>query len=459
MTGAPLSCDLAVVGGGAAGLSVAAGSARLGRSVVLFERGEMGGECLNTGCVPSKALLAAAARRPAPGLADAMEEVRRAIRTIAPHDSQERFEGLGVRVVREHARFADPKTLESASLRVRARRVVIAAGSRPAIPRLQGIATVPYLTNESVFDLSALPAHLLILGGGAVGVELAQGFRRLGAEVTVVEAGRPLAGFEPAHADLVLERLRAEGVHILAGARAEAVAQEGAGVVLTLDDGRQIAASHFLVAAGRAPATEGLDLQAGGVATDARGFIRTDDRLRTSNPRVYAAGDAAGREMLTHAAGAQAALLIRNFYFFGRARWPAAPVPAALYTDPELAQVGLTAEEARRRHGKSVRVTRAPFAGNDRAIAEGETEGEVTLAAGRGGKILGVSIAGREAGELIQIAQAAMAAGGGVKSLTGMIAPYPTRGEAVRRAASAWYEDLVFGKLARRIAALAARLH
>lgn len=460
--------DLCVIGAGAAGLSVAAGAARLGLDVVLFEKGEMGGECLNTGCVPSKALLAAAhhahsirkasafgvtAGEPQIDFPAVMAHVHDRIAAIAPADSQERFEGLGVEVVRKPVRFIDEETVQSDSLTVTAKRFVIATGSKPFVPPIEGIESVPYLTNETLFEITERPSHLIIIGGGAAGLEMAQAFRRLGGEVTVLEALKPLAKADPEHATRLLERLRGEGVTIHAETRASRVEKTAAGVRTAYEGAQsgEIEGSHLFIAAGRKVLTEGLGLDAAGIAHDGK-RIQADDRLRTTNKRVFLAGDTAGLDMLTHAAGWHASVLIRNFYFAQRTKAASALIPKAVYTDPEFAWIGQSEAEAREEHGDRVKVVEWEFDENDRAKTERAEIGSVKLIAGKGGKIHGASVLGENAGEILQIVQAALASGGSVKSLTGYVAPYPTRGEAVKRAASSYYEDAVFGPLARRLA-------
>jgi pyruvate/2-oxoglutarate dehydrogenase complex dihydrolipoamide dehydrogenase (E3) component len=456
--------DLCVIGAGSGGLSLAAGAAQMGASVVLIERGRMGGECLNTGCVPSKALLAAAraARRarvaggfgvglpePAIDFAAVRRHVRAAIETIAPHDSAERFRGLGVRVVAGSARFLGPDRVGVGAEVIRARRFVVATGSRPAVPPIAGLAEVPFLTNETVFDLGVLPRHLAIVGGGAVGCELAQAFRRLGAAVTVVELASLLGRDDPELVAVVRDRLLAEGVAIREGARIERVAPSVDGPVLHLAGAPAIAASHVLVAAGRAPVVEDLDLEAAGIAFDARG-IRVDAGLRTTNPRIFAVGDVVGDPRFTHVANHHAGLVIRRALFRLPARLRLEALPWVTFTDPELAQVGMT-EAAARAAGRDPVVLRSPFAANDRAVAERETEGLVKVVADRRGRVLGAGIVGAEAGELVHAWALAMSARLRLGALAGAILPYPTRGEAGKRAAGAFFTPRLFGPGARRL--------
>ncbi len=470
---AALTPDLCIVGAGSGGLSVAAGAVQMGASVVLVEGGRMGGDCLNVGCVPSKALIAAAARAQAmrdaaplgiapvePGIdyAAAMAHVRGAIAAIAPHDSQERFERLGCTVIRDWARFVAPDEIVAGGRRVRARRVVVATGSVPAVPPIEGLDAVPYLTNETLWDLTALPGHLIVLGAGAVGVEMAQAHRRLGARVTVIEAKRALGGSDPELAAVALDRLRAEGVEIREAAAAERVSGSEGAVAVTLAGGETVEGTHLLVATGRRPSLERLDLAAGGVA-HGPGGVAVDRGLRsTTNRRVYAIGDAAGGGF-THTAGYHAGLVVRSALF----RLPVTArtdlLPRVTYTDPEIAEVGLSEAAARAEHGDRIEVHTAPFSENDRARAEGRTDGLAKVILGRGGRILGAGIAGPHAGELIQIWALALSKGLRAKDIAGHVAPYPTLGEVSKRAVGAYFSARLFhSPSVRRIVRLLARL-
>ncbi len=452
-----LTPDICVIGAGSAGLTVAAAAASFGVPVVLVERGKMGGDCLNTGCVPSKALLAAANRaqavrdagrfgivagEPRTNFAAVMAHVRRAITAIEPNDSAERLTGLGVRVISGVARFADAQTLKVGETEIRARRFVIATGSRPAIPPIPNLIAVPYLTNETVFDLKRLPAHLIVIGGGPIGIELAQAFRRLGSTVTVLEAEKALAKDNPELTALLLESLRAEGIDIREGTSVTRVARRGrSGVRVTLegpdDTAPTIDGTHLLVATGRRPDLEELSLEKARVRFDAKG-IRVNSRLRTRNRRIYAIGDAVGGPQFTHWAGYQAGLVVRSilFRFGGKVRH--GTLPWVTFTEPELAHVGLSEEEARRRY-RNLQVLRWPFAENDRAQTEGDHQGLMRVLVTKGGTIVGADILGREAGELIAPFVLAVARGMKIKDFATALFPYPTRAEAARRAAIAYY--------------------
>lgn len=494
--------DLCIIGAGSAGLSLAAGAAQLGLSVVLFEAGEMGGDCLNYGCVPSKALIAAASRaqamRDAGGFGiHAVEprvdwygvkaHVKSVIAAIAPNDSQARFEGLGVTVIRERARFDDARTIVSDSARVRARRMVIATGSRASLPPIPGLGSVGALTNETIFDLEELPSPLIVLGGGAIGVELGQAFRRLGSQVTIVEALNVLGNADREAAEIVLARLREDGVQILEGWRAESVARKADGIALDLlgppasppamvdasrtagsfassaaggDAGgprRTLTGSHLLIATGRAPNFEGLNLEASGIAFDKRALTTSPTLRSTSNSSVWALGDAAGGGF-THTAGWHASVFVRNVLFKARTHADAVAMPAVVYSDPELAQIGLTEAQALERDGDGVKVTRVDFHDNDRAQAQRDTDGFCKLAIGKGGSILGATIVGAEAGELIAPIALAMSSRLGARALTGPVLPYPTRGEIWKRAAGAYFTPTLFSPGTRRLVSVLKRI-
>jgi pyruvate/2-oxoglutarate dehydrogenase complex dihydrolipoamide dehydrogenase (E3) component len=459
--------DIAIIGAGSGGLSVAAGAAQLGLRVVLFEKGEMGGDCLNYGCVPSKALIAAAsaahkARHAGLGVsasgvsvdfAQVMAHVHHTIAAIAPIDSQERFEGLGVHVVREAARFVDARTVASDSYAVQARKIVIAAGSRAAIPSIDGLSSVPYLTNETIFGLRALPEKLIVLGGGPIGVELGQAFARLGAAVTIIEEGTLLGREDPVATAVMLDQLLKDGVEVIAGRK---VVRAEPGPTLVLESGEWVSGSHLLIAAGRTASLDGLDLDKAGIERNANG-VTTDRALRTTNRRVYAVGDAAGRGQFTHLAGAHAGLVVRRAIFGLPVNADALAVPRVTYTDPEIAAIGLSEAEARKLHGDAVRIEIFPFSANDRAEAEGDTRGFGKLVTTRRGKILGVVLVGRNAGDHIHVWSLALSAGMKLSKLTGMIAPYPTRGEIGKRLAGQWYAPALFSPMTRRLVAILKR--
>jgi pyruvate/2-oxoglutarate dehydrogenase complex dihydrolipoamide dehydrogenase (E3) component len=460
-----LKPDLCVIGAGSAGLSVASIGASLGVSVVLIEKSAMGGECLNVGCVPSKALIAAGNRRQSlreaarfgivqngeasVDFARVRSHVKDVIAEIAPMDSAERYGAMGVKVIREAAAFVDASTVKAGRHAIKARSFVLATGSKPAIPPIPGLDGIAYLTNDDIFDLGEKPDHLVILGGGPIGVEIGQAYRRLGCRVTLIEAGpRILPHEDPEMAGVIERALRDDGVAIKTGIQA-ARAEPGAvaGFVLHLTGEGQtgtLQGSHLLLAAGRRAVTEGLGLEAAGIKTDQSGIV-VDKGLRTTNSRVYAIGDCAGGAArggrFTHVANQQAGLVIRNALFHLPIRTSDTAIPHVTYTDPELATVGLSEEDAREKHG-AIRVLRWPFAENDRARAERATTGHVKAIVTARGRILGCAIAGPHAGELIVPWVLAIAKDMKVSDLAGIVMPYPTLSEATKRAAVEFLKPL-----------------
>ncbi|MBV8193468.1 MAG: FAD-dependent oxidoreductase [Alphaproteobacteria bacterium] len=467
-----LSPDVCVVGAGSGGLVVAAGAAQLGLNVVLIERDRMGGDCLNFGCVPSKALIAAArlaqaqregtpfgiaAVEPAVDFAKVMEHVSEVIEAIAPNDSVERFEKLGVRVVKEQARFIGRTELAAGPWRITAPRIVLATGSRPAVPPIPGLRDVPYFTNETIFANRTLPQHLMVIGGGPIGLELAQAHRRLGSRVTVLEAVDFLANDDTELSAVVLSKLRAEGVDLRSGSKIGRVESGAAGPVLVLEQGERLEGSHLLVTAGRAANIESLALDVAGVAYTKEG-ITVDRSLRTTNRHVWAIGDCNGLYAFTHMAGYEASLFIRGPLFRAPARLDHSIVPWTTFTDPELAHVGLNERQARDIHGESVRVLRWQFVDNDRAQTERETAGMVKAVVDRRGRILGASIVAANAGELIQPWCLALSKRLRISALASFVPPYPTLGEASKRAAGSFYTDALFGPRTRRLVHWLSRL-
>lgn len=470
-----LKVDLCVIGAGAAGLSVAAGAAQMGANTVLIERARMGGDCLYTGCVPSKALLAAAeqaktmassdifgvkSHAPEVDWARVRAHVHDVIAGIEPHDSPERFRGLGVNVIEADARFVGPREVEADGHRITARRFVVATGSRPAVPPIPGLDTVPYLTNETLFDLEDQPAHLIIIGGGAIGVEMAAAHRRLGARVTVVEMERILPRDDEELAGVVVESLGAEGIDFVTGAQASEVSGRAGEITVAYTQGGQdasVTGSHLLVATGRRPNVENMGLEAAGIDFNGRG-ITVDRRLRTSNRKVFAAGDVAGPHLFTHAAGYHAGIIIRNALFAMPAKVDYAAMPHATYAEPELAQVGLTEAEARATHGDAVKVTKWPLAENDRARTERKTEGLIKVVTGRRGRILGAGIVGHGAGDLIAPWILAINRKLNINAMAGIIAPYPTFGEVTKRVAGEYFTDALFSPRTRRLVGVVQKL-
>ena len=463
-----LTPDICVIGAGSGGLSVAAAAAAFGVPVVLIEKGKMGGDCLNYGCVPSKAMLAAARHAHALrhgaqfGIADVEpdidfskvnQHIQAVISAIAPNDSVERFTALGVQVIKAEARFKDARTVIAGDVEIRARRFVIATGSSPAIPPIQGLDGIDYLTNETLFEQTSRPEHLVVVGGGPIGLEMAQAHRRLGSAVTVIEAATALGKHDPEMVAVVVKELRAEGVEIHEETLVKSVERRGkSGIRVHIESraGAEIVdGTHLLVATGRTANVAGLELGKAGIACDDHG-IKVTAKLRTTNRRVYVVGDVAGSLQFTHVAGYHAGLVARALLFRLPARENRQIIPRVTFTDPELAEVGLGEAEAAKKHG-AIRVLRWPYAENDRAQAERRTEGHVKLVAGTRGKILGVSIAGANAGEMINMWALALAKGMTVKDVAAYVPPYPTMGEIGRRAAITYFMEATRKPLVRRV--------
>ena len=463
-----LKPDICVIGAGSAGLSVAAGAAQLGAATVLIEAGAMGGDCLNYGCVPSKALLAAAKaamqHRHAAGfgveyappridLARVRAHIKETIAAIAPHDSVERFEDLGVTVLRSWARFVDDRTVEAGDARIRARRFVLATGSSAFVPPIAGIDQVPHLTNEMVFEHVAEIRDLIVLGGGPIGVELAQGFARLGAKVQLVEMARLLPRDDAQAVELVRASLQRDGIALHEGAAATEAQRAGDRIRLAIrgakGEVRWLEGGHLLVAVGRKPRVENLGLEQGGIAATSKG-IQVDGGLRTTNRRVYAIGDCNGGPAFTHVAGHQAGLVIRSALFRLPVSFDARALPWVTYSDPELAQIGVTEEAARRDHGDVV-VTHQPMAGNDRAHTDRHEAGFLKIVSNRRGRVLGVTIVGVQAGELLAPWCLAMARGLKLSAVAGPMLPYPTLSEMGKRAAGQFYAGRLFSPATRKL--------
>ena len=464
--------DLCVLGGGSGGLSAASGAVQMGARVVLLEGGKMGGDCLNYGCVPSKSLLAAgkhahalgsggefgiAPAQPDIDFARVNDHVHDVIAGIAPHDRVERFEGLGVRVISEYGRFASPRTVVAGETEIRARRFVIATGSSAVVPPIPGLQDVSYLTNETIFSLREAPEHLIIIGAGPIGMELAQAHARLGSRVTVIEGLRALGRSHPEHAKLVVEAVRAEGVAIHEGVSVTGVTAADGAVSVTTDGEGTISGSHLLVAVGRRPNIDRLDLDRAGISYE-RGGIRVNRGLRTSNRRVYAIGDVIGGAQFTHVAGYHAGIVVQSAVLGLPAKVRDGIIPSVTYTDPEIAEVGLNEEMARARYGDRLDIVNTEFAGNDRARAERVTGGALCVYVVKG-RPVGAAMVGPHAGDVIQIWSLAIAAGIKLSKVAGMIAPYPTLGEINKRAAGAFFGERLFAsKALKRIVRLVQKL-
>ena len=451
-----LKPDICVIGAGSGGLTVAAAAAAFGVSVVLIEKGKMGGDCLNFGCVPSKAILAAGkhahaireagafgvfAEVPKVDFRKVNAHIRSVIDSIAPMDSVERFTALGVKVIEAAGKFTDRNTVVAGDYTIKARRFVIATGSSPFVPPIPGLDTVEYFTNETLFENKRKPQHLIVIGGGPIGMEMAQAHLRLGSRVTVLEGLKALGKDDPELAAIVLDKLRGEGMQILEGAMVKSVEQRGkSGIRVNVEiDGqmREVDGSDLLVATGRAVNVNGIGLEEAGIQFDRKG-IKVKSDLRTTNSKVYAIGDVAGGLQFTHVAGYHAGLVIRGILFRMKAKPNEHIIPWATYTDPEMAHVGMTEGDAKKKHG-DIHVLRWPFHENDRAMAERKTAGMIKMVTNKKGRILGVSIAGANAGEMINMWALAVSKEMTVRDVASYIPPYPTMSEIGKRAATTFY--------------------
>jgi pyruvate/2-oxoglutarate dehydrogenase complex dihydrolipoamide dehydrogenase (E3) component len=462
-----LKPEICVIGAGAGGLSAAATAATLGAPVLLVENAKIGGDSLRNNSLSSQALIAAAERakvlrngaqfgaksiRAGVDFAAVRAHVHSAVAAAAPHNSRERLAGLGVRVIAGAARFVDSHTVASDDITINAHRFIIATGSSPAVPAIPGLAETPYLTSETVFDLTDCPRHLIVIGAGAVGLELAQAYRKLGAEVTVLDAGTPLDRDDPECAGIVLEAIERDGVTLRTGVKILRVRRSLARIdvdIATPAGMETIDCTHLLIAAGREPNIEDLDLDAAGIRCDARG-IMVDKYLRTTNKRVYAIGDVTGGAKFTHLADHHAALAVRHALWRMRTKVDHQVIPSVIYTDPELAQVGFLEEEARA-HSGAIRVLRWPYRDNDRAQATGATNGHIKVITDRRGDILGATIVGAHAGENIAVWTLAINQKLNISAIAGLIVPHPTYGEVGKRAAGTYFRRSLTGKRARRI--------
>jgi pyruvate/2-oxoglutarate dehydrogenase complex dihydrolipoamide dehydrogenase (E3) component len=450
--------NLVVLGAGTAGLISAAGAAGLGARVALVEREFLGGDCLNVGCVPSKALIRASrAIAEVQGASDygavvpagsrvnfpaVMERMRRLRAALSPTDSAARYRGLGVDVFFGEARFTGPDAVEVGGRVLRFRRAVVATGARAARPDIPGLADAGFLTNETVFTLTELPPRLAVIGAGPIGCELAQAFARFGARVSLL-GNRPqiMPREDEGAARIVQEQMQRDGINLVLGCNVVRVAREGTANVLHLECGgrpMEVRADAILVGVGRAPNVQGLNLEAAGVAYDAKDGVKVNDRLQTTNRRIFAAGDICSRFKFTHAADAMARVVIQNALFFGRAKASALVIPWCTYTDPEVAHVGLYEAEAKAR-GIDVRTFTEPMAHVDRAVLDGDTDGFVKVHVRAGSdRIVGATVVARHAGEMISELTLAMVGGLGLGTLARTIHPYPTQAEAIKRVADAY---------------------
>ncbi|MDX1837715.1 dihydrolipoamide dehydrogenase [Legionella taurinensis] len=466
----PLHCDTAIIGAGAAGLSLAAGLSQLGLNVILIEKGLMGGDCLNYGCVPSKALIACAKNfwqaRHSQSLGllhvsspqeqldfhQVMRHVHETIDTLAVHDSVARFESLGVNVIQAQARFIDKKTILAGDYAIKAKRIVIATGSSPAIPPIPGLDEVPYLTNETLFKLTELPRHLLVIGGGPIGCELAQAFAMLGSHVSLLESQVILNRDDAECAAIVRQSMENTGVHLYEGVEIHRITHEATGIRIAAQHHQkslELNGSHLLVAAGRITPVDELGLEAAGIRCDGR-HIAVNRMLRTSNRRVFAIGDAAGRLQFTHVANDHAGLVLKQIAFKLPVRLQENAIPWVTYTYPELAHVGLSEQDALQRPDH-YRILKLDFKANDRANTDGKTQGLLKVIVTKKGTVSGVSLCTEDAGELIFPWILAVREQRSLRLFTDTIIPYPTRNELSKRLAGQFYAPKLFSPWVKKI--------
>jgi pyruvate/2-oxoglutarate dehydrogenase complex dihydrolipoamide dehydrogenase (E3) component len=469
-----IHCDIAIIGGGAGGLSLAAGAVQLGAKVVLIESGKMGGDCLNYGCVPSKALLSAAksayhmkqakvfgvhAKTIKINFPEVMQHVRASIEHIAEHDSVARFEALGVQVIQASGKFVDAKTLEAGACQIKAKRFVVATGSHGFVPPIPGLDSVPYETNETMFNLEALPSHLVVIGGGPIGCELAQAFAMLGSKVTILEGFKLLPNDDSDAVSIVRESLERMGVCIYEGIQVESVASKARkGLsVLIASNGEQIKVdgTHLLVSTGRRANIQGLGLEAANVKFSDRG-IEVDTRLRSSNKKIYAIGDVAGSFQFTHVANYHAGVVLRNILFKLPAKVDTHAVPWVTYTQPEIAHVGMLVKDAEKH--RDACITTSLFSDNDRAVVSGETTGKIIVITNKKGRVLGATIVGSEAGELILPWVVAVREKKSLRMFTDTIIPYPTLSEISKRVAGEFYKPQIFSQKVRGLVRFLSKL-
>ncbi|MEW4449753.1 FAD-dependent oxidoreductase [Qipengyuania sp. JC766] len=462
--------DVIVIGGGAAGLTAAGGCALFGLKVALIEANAMGGECLNNGCVPSKALITAARRaqqgregtRFGVGLAEPRidypavhRHIHDAIAQIAPHDSEERFEEMGCEVLRARATLKDRQSVEVGGEILRAPRIVLATGSEPMVPPIPGIGGVPYLTNENLFELTELPGELVVLGGGVVGMEMAQSFCRLGSKVTVIEPGRPMGRDDPESVDVVVDTMKAEGV-VFVKDTAVRVAGSAGSVSVELEGGDRVTGTHLLVATGRKARVDGFGAKEIGIETGSNGFV-VDKRRRTSVSNIYAIGDCREGPRLTHVSGYEGSNVALEITTGLPTKVDFKALPWCTYTEPEVAQIGMTEAEAREAYGEKLKVVREGFDHNERAIAEGQTRGHLKVML-KGKKVVGASICGKNAGELILPFSQLITGKASSFAIGSAIVAYPTRSEITKATAFSAWEPTVFGKIPKRWVAFVAGL-
>jgi len=442
-----IKADICVIGAGSGGLSVAAGAAQMGAKVVLVEHHKIGGECLNTGCVPSKALIHIAQQTN--NYQQVYEYVHKVMANIAPHDSQERFEKLGIEVLRNTAKFINTKEIVVDDTTVTAKYFVIATGSSPALPPVEGLQNTPFLTNETIFEIKTQPEHLIVIGGGPIGCELAQAYRTLGSKVTLIQHSIIMKKDDPELVDVVRQQLIADGIELYEQCELNKITHTDNQFQINITQENQtheITGSHLLIAAGRKPNIGALNLDNAGVAYTKQG-ITVDNKMRTNKKHIFAIGDVIGQYQFTHIASYQAGIVIKNALFRLPAKVNYSAVPWVTFTNPELAHVGLHEQIA----PKNIRILKADFADNDRAQTENQTSGFIKVITTKKGLILGASIVGHNAGELIYPWILAINQKLSIKSLATIIAPYPTLGEISKKAAGEFYKSALFSERTKKL--------
>lgn len=462
-----IKTDLCIIGAGAAGLSLAAGASQLGASVVIVEHSKMGGDCLNTGCVPSKALLAAAKHhwqslhsphfgfnitKATLDFHAVITHVKSTIAQIAPHDSVERFEKLGCKVIQGQGAFRDSTTLKVNQETIKAARFVIATGSSPFTPNIKGLKTIPFYTNETIFDINGLPKHLIIIGGGPIGCELGMAFVMLGAKVTIIARSKILKKDEEDCVDIVRQSMLDKGICLYEEADIDSCAELNHQHVVVINHQSQekvITGSHILVAAGRTANISELALDEAKVAFDRNGVL-VDKRLRSSNKKIFAMGDVIGQHQFTHMANYHAGIILKNCLFRLPAKVKTYFVPWVTYTSPELAHVGLTTKQVEK-NSLEVVIIESAYSENDRAQAEGKTKGKIKVISDRKGRVLGVAIVGEQAGELIMPWLLMVQNKYSLRKLTDLIVPYPIFSELNKRVAAKFFHDKLFSAKVRKI--------
>jgi pyruvate/2-oxoglutarate dehydrogenase complex dihydrolipoamide dehydrogenase (E3) component len=461
-----LNCDLCIIGAGSGGLSVARRASQMGAFVVLIERSKMGGDCLNYGCIPSKSLIAA--ERAAKTVQNSKifgiepngfsvnfqqvyDHIQTVIDEIAVFDSVERFKKLGVTVIKGTGRFVNKKEVQVNDTIISAKYFVVATGASPFIPPFSGLQAINYSTNETIFDLKEQPKHLLIIGGGTIGCEIAQAYLSLGTSVSLIQRSQILFKDEPELTEIARNQLIQDGLALYENADITNIVQQEKEIQIEFkhqNETKQIFGSHLLIATGRRPNLKNLNLELAGIQYTERG-VQVDKRLRSTNKRVFVVGDAVGSYQFTHIADYHAGIVIRNTLFHLPIKVNDTVVPWAIYTDPELAHVGLSENEARQQF-KNVRILTSYFANNDRAHTERNTQGFIKVVTSKKGKIVGVSIAGHAAGELINLWSLVMSQNLKINSIANLIIPYPTRSEISKRVAESFYTPLLFSDTTRK---------